>query len=121
MSNGWLWRAVFPVICGCCGNLVTSCYERGHDKACVNCRDHFWLNGSRGDKPCNVANLVDGLSGKNGSPYEKALELKAIHGPACEYMHTPMGKMPPRGPERDALCDCGYIQTRRKQQALEGE
>ena len=73
----WLRRNNFPVICGCCGKLVTQCWERGHDNACDECRGHFWKNGEKGDKPCDVVSLVKGLNGGYGWAYKKGQELRA--------------------------------------------
>lgn len=72
----WLRRYNFPVICGCCGLLVVTCWERGHNKACDSCREHFWSTGKDRNKPCNAKQLVAGLRGDNGSPLDKAKELK---------------------------------------------
>jgi hypothetical protein len=80
----WLRRDNFPVICGCCGTLVISCWECGHHKACDSCRSHFWRNGPKQDKPCNGINLGKGLRGENGSPYEVAQSLQAEGKEATE-------------------------------------
>ena len=67
-AEGWLRRDNFPAICGCCGKLVVSCWERGHSKACDECRPHFWTCGPKGDKPCDGKALASGLRGEHGSP-----------------------------------------------------
>lgn len=73
----WVRRNNFPVVCGCCGTLVIHCWESGHDKACDDCRSHFWRCGPKGDKPCDVRALAKALGTKRDVwPYEIAKELR---------------------------------------------
>lgn len=112
----WLRRNNFPVLCGCCGLLVITCWERDHDKSCDNCVGHFWQCGPKGDKPCDGRNLARALREDFAKPLEVAHQLRAAgitgHADECPR-HT--AKMAVR---RQTACKCGYTSRFQEDQPI---
>ena len=102
----WLRRNNFPALCGCCGQLVIQCWERGHNKSCDACVGHFWQCGPKGDKPCNGMELARALREDYMKPLEKAQELLAAgitgHSGDCPKRTAKMRDY------KSTPCTCGF-------------
>jgi len=109
-------RNNFPVICGCCGKLVIHCWESGHEKACDDCRVHFWQCGPKGNHPCDGRELARALKEDTHKPYEAAKELlaKGITGHSGDCPKT-TAKMKDR---RAVDCKCGFSSRYQEEKML---
>lgn len=111
----WMRRNNFPVICGCCGKFVIHCWESGHNKACDDCRPHFWQCGPKSDKPCNGKELARALREDHQKPLEAAKEFlrQGItgHAPDCPKINVRMAVY------RTTACACGFSSRYREERA----